>query len=412
MTFRMRAALLAGAALSMATPAAAEPLTLRQAVERAITASPDLKASGAGVDAARAEQMQARVRPNPTLSVEAENFAGSGAYGPFGQSEVTVSYEQPIERGGKREARIAHAASGIALAEAEARVARLDLARAVQRAFIDAQIAEQLVWIAGERLRLEREMRTEAVRRVRGYKDPLFVETRAEARIVEAELAVREATAKRDAATALLASYWGGDGAGLAIDEGIEKPDPDAPPLAEADAAVLDAAIDRARAGVVVEQSRAVQDYSVSGGARFLRETNDVAVLAGVSIPLGRFDRNQGNIERAQAERRRVEYQSEANRLERLRRLAALRADADAARVRAEGIMEQVYPKAVKTLAQVREGYGRGGFRFSDVQDAADAIIAIQSQWAEAMTRYRDAQSEIDRLTGRFDAASPAETQK
>ena len=128
--------------------------------------------------------------------------------------------------------------------------------------------------------------------------------------------------------------------------------------LAEADAAVFDAAVDRARAQVVVEQSRAHQDYTVSGGTRFLRETNDVAVLGGISIPLGRFDRNQGNIARAQAERRQLEFQSEASRLERLRRLASLRADADAARVRAEGIMNDVYPKdeeGPKSVADVAD---------------------------------------------------------
>lgn len=412
MTFRMRAALLAGAALSMAQPAGAEPLTLKQAVDRATASSPDLQASDAGIDAARAEQMQARVRPNPTLSVEAENFAGTGFYGPFGQSEVTVTYSQPIERGGKRDARIAHAGRGIELAEAQARVTRLDLAERVQRAFIDVQIAEQLVWVAEDRLKLEREMQKEAVRRVRGFKDPLFVETRADARIIEAELAVKEAKTKREASRTLLASFWGGRVADLVIEEGIEKPPVDEPALAEADAAVYDAAVERAKAQVVVEQARGVQDYTVSGGARFLRETNDVAVVAGVSIPLGRFDRNLGSIERAKAERRQIEYQSEANRLERLRRLASLRADAEAARARAEGIMQDVYPKAVKALSQVREGYNRGGFRFSDVQDAADVIITIQGQWAEAMTRYRDAQSEIDRLTGRFDAAPSAETLK
>src|SRR3546814_773015 len=119
-----------------------------------------------------------------------------------------------------------------------------------------------------------KEMRTEAIRRVRGYKDPLFVETRADARILEAELQLREVQAKRLAARTLLASFWGGIAEGLVISEGIEKPDPRDPPLAEADTAVFDAAVDRARARVVVEQSRAVQDYTVAGGTRFLRETN------------------------------------------------------------------------------------------------------------------------------------------
>ena len=226
---------------------------------------------------------------------------------------------------------MALAERGVVLAEAQWRLVRLDIAQEVQRAYIDVQIAEQMVWVAEDRVKLEKEIRSEAIRRVRGYKDPLFVETRADARILEAELALKEVQAKRQSARALLASFWGGTPDSLVIAEGIEKPDPRDPPLAEADAAVFDAAVDRARAQVVVEQSRAHQDYTVSGGTRFLRETNDVAVLGGISIPLGRFDRNQGNIARAQAERRQLEFQSEASRLERLRRLATLRADADAA---------------------------------------------------------------------------------
>jgi len=132
--------------------------------------------------------------------------------------------------------------------------------------------------------------------------------------------------------------------------------------------------------------------------------------VAGVTIPLGRFDRNQGNIERAQAERQRLEFLAEADRLDRLRRLASLRADADAARTRADAIMAEVYPRTVRTLDQVREGYNRGGFTFRDVQDAADAIVSVQEQWLDAITRFRDAQTEIDRLTGRFDADQPVET--
>lgn len=399
------AALLAGVAGLAASPSVAEPVTLEQAVERAVAAAPELAAGQAGVDAARASVRQAGVRPNPTLAVEAENFAGTGNYSVLEQPEVTVTYEQTFERGDKRAARLAYAARGVELAEAQARLARLELAQQVQRAFIDVQIADQLVWIAERRLETEKTLQTEALRRVRGYKDPLFVETRAAARVTAAELSVEAARARSQAARELLASFWDGTATAIELAGAIEKPAGTVAALAEADADVREAAIAQASAEVVLEQSRASQDYSVSGGVRYLRATNDVALVAGVSIPLGRFDRNQGNIERAQAERRRLEAEAEANRLARLRSLASLRAEADAAARRAEGLMLKVYPQAVKTLEQVREGYNRGGFRFSDIQDAADAIVEVQEQWAEAMNAYRDAQSEIDRLTGRFDVA-------
>lgn len=245
---------------------------------------------------------------------------------------------------------------------------------------------------------------------MRGYKDPLFVETRAAARVSSAELALQEAQLRLRAAKNRLAGYWGGTGDGIEVAAGFsETADPVMRTAPSYDAAGS-ALIDRARAAVTVEQSRATQDYTVSGGLRFLRGTNDVAAVAGVSIPLGRFDRNRGNIERAQAERRQAELIAEASRLERLRRLSNLRADSEAALARADGLMREVYPKTVKTLEQVRWGYNRGGFNFRDVQDAADAIVQLQEQWLDAMTRYRDLQSEIDRLNGRFDAAPAEET--
>src|SRR3546814_1880571 len=74
------------------------------------------------------------------------------------QPEVTVTYEQRIERGGKREARLAYASRGLDLAEAQARLRRLELAQQVQRAFIDVQIADQLVWISERRLETERQL--------------------------------------------------------------------------------------------------------------------------------------------------------------------------------------------------------------------------------------------------------------
>ena len=404
-----RAAWLAGAFLVAGQPARAETVTLEQAVARASEAAPLLKADDAGIAAARAGRIQANVRPNPSVTLEAENFVGSGSYDVFRQAEITATYSQPIERGGKRDARIALAERDVGVAQASAKVNRLELAAMVERAFLDVLIADEMVKIAEYRLFVEHSMEREALRRVRGYKDPLFVETRASARVAQARIGLDHANARRQAAREALAGFWGGEGETLEVKGELMRGGAVLPPLAAADQELADARVARASAAVTVEQSRKVQDYTVSGGTRFLRGTNDVALVAGVTIPLGRFDRNQGNIERAQAERLRLELTAEAHRLERLRRLASLRADAEAARNRAQAIDTEVYPRAAKALAQVREGYARGGFTFRDMQDAADAILTAQDRWLDAITQYRDLQTEIDRLTGRFGDAQPVE---
>ena len=399
-----RAALFAGALLGWSHTASAETVTLDEAVARASEAAPLIRADEAAVAAARAGRQQAGVRPNPSVTLQAENFVGSGPYNVFRQAEITATYSQPIERGGKRDARVALAERDVGVAQASARVTRLELAALVERAFLDVLIADEMVKIAEFRLTVERGMEREALRRVRGYKDPLFVETRAAARVALAKIGVDQAHARRRGARAALAGFWGGTGEALAVNGELMHGGA-ATPLSIADQQLAEARVARASAAVAVEQTRKVQDYTVSGGARFLRGTNDVALVAGVTIPIGRFDRNEGNIARAQAERQRLEFTAEANRLERLRRLASLRADADAARDRAQAIEREVYPRTARALAQVNEGYSRGGFSFRDMQDAADAILASQDRWLEAITQYRDLQTEIDRLTGRFDNA-------
>tara|TARA_R110002126_G_scaffold10087_7_gene45401 strand:+ start:8535 stop:9785 length:1251 start_codon:yes stop_codon:yes gene_type:complete len=403
-----RAAVLAGALLVTSAPSLAETVSLNQAVAKALEAAPLLRAEEAAIAAARAGKVQADVRPNPSVTVEAENFVGTGPYSVLRRAEVTATYNQPIERGGKRAARVALAEREIGVASAFAEVTRLELAAAVQRSFLNILIAQQIEAIAKQQLSIEEGLQGEALRRVRGYKDPLFVKTRAAARVAQAQIAVEQSQAQLRNARDALASFWGGNGDDLDVVGELVLGGNQKVELAEADQALEEARVARASAAVMVEQTRKTQDYTVNGGTRFIKGTNDIALVAGITIPLGRFDRNQGNIERARAERLRLELTAEANRLERLRRRASLGAEADRALSRAEAIKSEVYPRVAKTLAQVREGYNRGGFSFRDMQDAADAIIVAQDKWLTAMIEYRDLQTELDRLTGRFDASIAA----
>ena len=410
MSLRLRAAVLSVALATPATVALAQSVSLDEAIFKAFEATPIVRANDASIAAAKAGRAQAGVKPNPTVTVQQENFFGTGPIGAYNQAELTVTYGQTIERGGKRAARVRVADGDIGVAEASARVARLDFAAQVQRAFIDVFIATEVVRMGEFRLKTEMEIEREALRRVRGYKDPLFVETRAAARVAQAKIDLDHAKARLVAAKNRLASFWGGDGATLEITGNIGWPTRQMNVPAQADDDLAKAEAQRSGAIVTLERTRRTQDYSVNGGARYLRGSNSVALVGGITIPLGRNDRNQGGIARAEADQQRIEFTSQAARQDRLRRLEALNAEAEAALARADAIMREVWPRAIKTLAQVREGYNRGGFSFRDVEAAADAIIEVQAQWLEAITQFRDLQTEIDRLTGRFDTPARQET--
>ena len=102
MFLKLRTALLAAALVFPVSAAFAEPITLDEAIAKAIDAAPSIRASAAAIAAAQAGRVQAGVRPNPTLTVEGENLVGSGPYNVFGQAEITGTYSQTIERGACR----------------------------------------------------------------------------------------------------------------------------------------------------------------------------------------------------------------------------------------------------------------------------------------------------------------------
>ena len=110
---KSRSALLAGLALAMwpasAAPQSGDPLTLPDALQLAGAAgdgapSENPRIVGPREEAAVAEALveQAGLRPNPEVSFEVENIAGTGAFSGLQATEFTLAASLPIERGGKR----------------------------------------------------------------------------------------------------------------------------------------------------------------------------------------------------------------------------------------------------------------------------------------------------------------------
>ena len=111
----------AGQTQSSGTPLAlAGPVfSVDHALDLAGVVSPALEAASADVRAAEAGRQVAGLRPNPTVTVEAENVAGSGQYRGTQSLEATTSLTLPLELGGKRSAlSLIHISSSTRIASA------------------------------------------------------------------------------------------------------------------------------------------------------------------------------------------------------------------------------------------------------------------------------------------------------
>lgn len=395
-----RAALLA-ATLVWATSASAQTYTLEEAVRTAVANSPQGEATAARLDGLNAARNAADTNPAPTIDGTVENIGTPG----FSQWQIDGTYNQRLERGGKRAARVGLAQGDIAVAEAEALVRRLDLASEVQALYVEAQAAALSLELARSRVEIAETLANEVQRRVDEARDPLFAGTRARTQLAEARVDLGLAEHAFEAALARLALLTGGDPRSIGVvtsgfleAEEIAITNADLTPV---DLAVFQARRERADANYRLQEANSRTDPTVFAGPR-LFGNGDVAVIAGFSLPLPNRALNRANIDRAAAEQRQVEADLAVERFQRRRQIALAAERVEEARHEAEAIQEQVVPGAEQTLREVRAGYNRGGFTFLDVSIAQTALHEARVRFVDALAEYHQAKVDYDRLTGRF----------
>ncbi|MES2137366.1 MAG: TolC family protein [Pseudomonadota bacterium] len=378
-------------------------LTLEAAIRRALSAAPQTAVASARRESLTAAREEAGLRPQPSAGLTVENF-GPPMGDLYDQLQITGTYSQRIERGGKRQARVDLVSRDIDVAAAEAIVARLDLIKTVQQGFVEIQAAEAASAVARERVRIASELEREVGKRVASARDPIFAGTRARTAATAARVDLELAVHARDAAIKRLAMFWGGppqapatSAAGFLDLQAAEVSG--APP--SPDLAVIEARIARARAAIDLQRANAARDLTVSAGPRII-STRAIGAVAGVSMPLGGRRLAQARIAGAEAERRRAEAELAVERHARERAITLAAERVEQARREAISIRDEVIPSADRTLEQVRFGYNRGFFSFADVSAAQTIAIDARSRVVDAARRYHQARAELDRLTGRF----------
>ena len=409
-------------AWSLGAPLHAEPApAFSDLVRQAQRDAPRLAEADANVARAEGLRRQAGVRPNPTVSLEAENFAGTRPYQGFDQTETTLSVAQELELGGKRPARVAAGQADVQSAQRRRDQSRSDLIYDLALAYVEADAADQRVTLAENGLALAEEDARIARTLVQAGKE-------AELRTLSAQSAVAQATAELQAAragrlTALsnLTALAGAPAPFTSLSEHVlghadrAEPVPLLDPLTAP--AVLAAQSEREAAArrVRVEQTRAAPNVTVSLGVRRLNGADvpalvaaeagagraSTALVGGVSIPFPLFDRNRGNISAAQADQRAAEARLNAARLEAEASSRSAIAQSSAAEGRVSAAA-QGQRSAEEAYRLTRIGYEGGKLALIEVISARRALAEANIQLLTARIERLNAEAALARLQGRI----------
>lgn len=406
-----RGALAVGLAL-LAWPLAAQTegaLTLPQALERATSLSttadaepsnPRLVGPREDARAAAAQVNQARLRPNPEISLEVENVAGTGMFSGLRASEYTLSAGLPLELGGKRRARIGAAQAELNVAELRGQLAQAELGQMVRERYVRAVASNARVGLAQNILDRNRELVRIASALVDAGREPPLRALRARAAFAEAEAELKAAQADALADRFALGALWSQEAPPQVP---AEFPDIQPPHALLADYSGLDTRIATAErmaaeARIAQERSLGIPDTTVSAGVRRFEESNDQAFVVGVSIPLPVRNRNQGNVAAAQARARAAGAREAVALADYRQSVAQARADYLAAEAKADTLEKESLPQAEEALRLAEIGYRNGKFPLIEVLSAADTRDSIRRTLIDAHEAQGRAAAKLIRL--------------
>ncbi len=381
-------------------------LGLAEAIQKAMANSPRIKAAEAVLSASRGAERQAGAWANPEVGVEVENLAGSGPYKGTKSAEFTYNLSQKVELG-KRPARRRVAGAERETASIAVLAEKLDIARDVKIAYADVLAAERTLQLAEQQEKLAEDVLANVAKRVGAARDPLIYKSQAEVSLATARMARAQVMRDVQLTRKKLAALWGGEPLAQGLDESVlnsvEQPAPFETykaRLAENPDLTRFISMKLAKAAAIkLEKVQNIPDPSVNVGFRTFRESNEQAMVVGVSMPIPVLDQNQGNIAKARAELNQVENEGLTAGLDAEQALQEAWQEWELAYTEAKQLHDSIIPTAEKAFTLSREGYERGRFSYLEILNAQRTLYEARGQYNQSLQRQATAKAQVQRLT-------------
>jgi len=360
-------------------------LTLDDLERIALQSNPTLVQAAMAVRAAQGGYVQAGLYPNPGIG-----YAGgdTGLEGTSGQQGAVFSQE--IVTGGKL--RLGRAVAGHEVQQARYgfEAQRWRVLNDVRGGYYEVLLAQRMIDVNQQLVRIAAEglKATEQLRAAQEVSQADVLQAGVEAEV--ANLSLHEAGNRHQAAWRRLTGLLGRPEMGpapLAGDVDAELPEFDwqktlirlwtqSPELAQARAGVQ-----RARCELALQYAERVPNLEVDVWAKYDATTEEGLADVGLGLPLPLFNRNQGNIVKAQAELTAAQREVQRVELELRDRLVAAFEQYANARRKVVSYKKIILPNAQKSRDMIRVGYREGEFGYL-------TLLTVQRTYFSASLDY------------------------
>jgi len=275
-------------------------LSLSDSLDLALKANPDIAVAIREREAIDGVKVQAATRPNPFVSTSIQDTRSA-------TRQIYLQFNQEIELGDKRTARMEAADAFYSKADAELATKKAEIHANVVLAFYELLVAQERVTLAKSSVVVAESALDAASKRVKAGKSSPVEQTKSTVAAASAKIELVQAMTQLNNSRKRLSALWGDNAPSFERATGEVATIPEISSLSNLQS-LIDSApsvklakleIDARKAMTRIERSRAIPNITISAGVVNNQEIGLNQALFGLSIPIPVFDRNQGNVQEA-----------------------------------------------------------------------------------------------------------------
>lgn len=384
------------------------PLSLAGAVDRALQHRPELTGFQFQQRVQSARLAEAGLKPPMQLELLLEDALGTGLKSGFESAQTSLVLSKVIELRGKRSGREAVVEAGTGRVRNDHAARQLDVVAEVARRFYAVLEGQQRLEVAREAVRIAEEAVAKVDVRVKASRSPPAEAARAGVQLWDTRLLFEDAEHELEIARHFLAAAMGEKAATFGPVEGdlmslppVESFDdlvarlPDTPDL------LLFANEERVRdAELRLADLQRRAEPRVTLGARHYAQGSDVALIAGVTVPLFAGRIAQPTIDRLRAQRDAIDNSRQAEELRLRAQIFSGLTQMQHEQGLSQTLRQELLPRLQIALEQATYAYERGRFSYLEWTTAQRELLEGRVRLLESAGRFHVLRTEIERLTG------------
>ena len=383
-------------------------ITLQEAVTRALANNPGIKAAKIDVDIEQARR-QSGALPTPfTLEAEIENFGGTDSVAGVDSAETTLQVSKVLELGDKRQSRADLGDARVSFTRINSTVRELELIAAVSRQFAELLRTQSQFDLVAESVEIRNRTLQIVQRRVEVGRASEAERSSATVALSRTKLIGKRLQYEMASARVGLSTLWGSTTPDFTLVAGDINSLPPLPAYAQLEARLTNNPELRSitsRSRVLIAQRRLAQsgrspNIELSAGVRHLAATDDMAMVASLSIPFGSSGRAESYVSAADMEISKSPMTLNQRQLSVQATLFSFYQSLLSSRIEHNTLREEVIPEAERGVQFYERGFELGSYGLLELNAAQESLLALRSEALDAAASFHLTLIDIESLLG------------